>query len=134
MEQVEGGDLIVNRGDESRPKKSDTEGRDFNSVEGYEAALKLAQVCEVNITSVLTPELSMVNRRTSTNLSRTILRLRPSQRPLQYNRQLHILMFIFECSLSSQLTPTFPLHPRERRSLQLNNFSFLFTSLTPSIS
>jgi hypothetical protein len=45
MEQVEGGDLIVNRGDESRPKKSDTEGRDFNSVEGYEAALKLAQVC-----------------------------------------------------------------------------------------
>lgn len=44
MEQVEGGDLIVNRGDESRPKVSDTEGKNFNSVEGYDAALKLAQV------------------------------------------------------------------------------------------
>lgn len=43
MEQVEGGDLIVNRGDESKPKNSDTEGRNFNSVEGYDAALKLAQ-------------------------------------------------------------------------------------------
>jgi len=43
MEQVEGGDLIVNRGDESRPKESDTEGRNLNAVEGYEAALKLAQ-------------------------------------------------------------------------------------------
>ena len=50
MEQVEGGDLIVNRGDESRPKESYTEGgRNFNAVEGYEAASKLAQVSAVNI-------------------------------------------------------------------------------------
>ena len=45
MEQVEGGDLVVNRGDESRPKESDAEGRNLNCVEGHEAAFKLAQVC-----------------------------------------------------------------------------------------
>lgn len=44
MEQVEGGDLIVNRGDESRPKETGSDGRDLNAVEGYEAAFKLAQV------------------------------------------------------------------------------------------
>ncbi|KAJ7783425.1 maintenance of telomere capping protein 1 [Mycena maculata] len=43
MEQVEGGDLIVNRGDESRPKESVDTPRDLNAVEGLEAAVKLAQ-------------------------------------------------------------------------------------------
>ncbi|KAL4068269.1 maintenance of telomere capping protein 1 [Scleroderma yunnanense] len=42
MEQVEGGDLIVNRGNESRPKDS-SDSRDINAVVGYKAALKLAQ-------------------------------------------------------------------------------------------
>lgn len=46
MEQVEGGDLVVNRGEESRPKDDGSEGRDLNTVDGYEAALKLAQVRE----------------------------------------------------------------------------------------
>lgn len=45
MEQVEGGDLIVNRGDESRPKDT-SEKRDLNFVEGLEAAIKLAQVSD----------------------------------------------------------------------------------------
>jgi len=45
MEQVEGGDLIINRGDESKPKESGADtSRDLNSVDGYDAALKLAQV------------------------------------------------------------------------------------------
>jgi hypothetical protein len=45
MEQVEGGDLIINRGDESKPKESAARTpRDFNSVDGYDAALRLAQV------------------------------------------------------------------------------------------
>lgn len=44
MEQVEGGDLVVNRGNESRPKDTSDLSRDINAVEGYEAALKLAQV------------------------------------------------------------------------------------------
>lgn len=44
MEQVEGGDLIVNRGEESKPKDSPNSVRELNAVDGYEAALKLAQV------------------------------------------------------------------------------------------
>jgi len=45
MEQVEGGDLIVNRGEESRPKDASSDApRDMNAVESYEAAYKLAQV------------------------------------------------------------------------------------------
>lgn len=44
MEQVEGGDLVVNRGDESRPKDTVSEARNLNAVEGLEAAIKLAQV------------------------------------------------------------------------------------------
>ncbi|KAJ6501732.1 maintenance of telomere capping protein 1 [Mycena vitilis] len=43
MEQVEGGDLIVNRGNESRPKESVDTPRDLGAVEGLEAASKLAQ-------------------------------------------------------------------------------------------
>ncbi|KAI0762640.1 maintenance of telomere capping protein 1 [Fomes fomentarius] len=43
MEQVEGGDLVVNRGDESRPKDVTEGERELNAVEGYTAALKLAQ-------------------------------------------------------------------------------------------
>ena len=45
MEQVEGGDLVVNRGDESRPKGSvNGAQRELNHVQGQEAAFKLAQV------------------------------------------------------------------------------------------
>ncbi|KZP00775.1 hypothetical protein CALVIDRAFT_533108 [Calocera viscosa TUFC12733] len=45
MEQVDGGDLVVNKGNESKPKDGAAyEGeRDLNAVEGYEQALKLAQ-------------------------------------------------------------------------------------------
>ncbi|KZT74868.1 hypothetical protein DAEQUDRAFT_753566 [Daedalea quercina L-15889] len=43
LEQVEGGDLVVNRGDESRPKEPTNGKRELNAVEGFEAALKLAQ-------------------------------------------------------------------------------------------
>lgn len=45
MEQVEGGDLVVNRGTESKPKESGSETtRDLNTVEGLDAAYKLAEV------------------------------------------------------------------------------------------
>jgi hypothetical protein len=40
---VEGGDLIVNKGNETKPKE-DSSNRDINAVEGFEQALKLAQV------------------------------------------------------------------------------------------
>ena len=57
MEQVEGGDLLVNRGNESRPKDSASEVRDLNAVEGLEAAIKLAQVGQSDLTRVGTTEL-----------------------------------------------------------------------------
>jgi hypothetical protein len=45
MEQVEGGDLVLNRGEESRPKDTSADSpRNMNAVEGYEAGYKLAQV------------------------------------------------------------------------------------------
>jgi hypothetical protein len=43
LEQVEGGDLILNRGNEFRPK-SEGQGRNLNIVDSYETALKVAQV------------------------------------------------------------------------------------------
>ncbi|KAL0579793.1 hypothetical protein V5O48_002204 [Marasmius crinis-equi] len=44
MEQVEGGDLVVNRGQPSQPKEEgSTAARDLNAVDGYEAAIRLAQ-------------------------------------------------------------------------------------------
>ena len=43
MEQVEGGDLVVNRGNESRPVEGPSgKERDMGAVEGLETALKLA--------------------------------------------------------------------------------------------
>ena len=45
LEQVQGGDLVLNRGNESRPKEGASDRRELNVVEGYEAALKLSQVC-----------------------------------------------------------------------------------------
>ena len=46
LEQVEGGDLVVNKGDESRPKDA-SKGhpqRDLGVVDGFDAAFKLAKV------------------------------------------------------------------------------------------
>ncbi|KAJ4476713.1 maintenance of telomere capping protein 1 [Lentinula aciculospora] len=44
LEQVEGGELIVDRGEQSRPKDdAGSAARDLNTVEGYEAAVKLSQ-------------------------------------------------------------------------------------------
>lgn len=44
LEQVDGGDLVVNKGTESRPKDNIGPERELGGVEGYDAALKLAQV------------------------------------------------------------------------------------------
>ena len=44
MQQVEGGDLVVNRGNESRPKDGSSRERDFNAVYSHDAALKLTEV------------------------------------------------------------------------------------------
>lgn len=39
--------MVLNRGDEDRAKDAGKTGRDINAVEGYDTALKLAQVCAV---------------------------------------------------------------------------------------
>lgn len=45
MEQVEGGDLVVNKGHESKPReKGSTTGRNMNPVDGVDAAFKLSEV------------------------------------------------------------------------------------------
>lgn len=47
MEQVEGGDLVVNKGSESKPReKTSSTLRNMNPVEGVEAAAKLAEVTD----------------------------------------------------------------------------------------
>ena len=53
LEQVEGGDLVVNRGNESRPKEGASDRRDLNVVDGYDAALKVSQVCALLFFSVV---------------------------------------------------------------------------------
>lgn len=52
MEQVEGGDLVVNRGNVSRPKDGGLQERDLNAVDSYDAALKLA---EANVEEMIKP-------------------------------------------------------------------------------
>ena len=45
MEQVEGGDMIVNKGNESKFKEgSKSIKRDMHAVDGLDTALKLAEV------------------------------------------------------------------------------------------
>jgi hypothetical protein len=68
MEQVEGGDLIVNRGEESRPRETGSGPRDINPVEGYEAAFKLAQA---NLDELIKHNSKPTKERSSVNPSPT---------------------------------------------------------------
>ena len=48
MEQVEGGDLVVNKGHESKPReKGASSERNMNPVDGMDAAFKLAEVWSI---------------------------------------------------------------------------------------
>jgi len=78
MEQVEGGDLVVNRGDESRPKEAGGEKRDLNVVDGLEAALKLAQAnLDEIIKRNVQPEPTASSAQNPTTYSYVYLRLQP---------------------------------------------------------
>jgi len=80
MEQVEGGDLVVNRGEEARPKESEDSVRDLNAVEGFETASKLAQA---NLDDLIknnkkaTVSKSESNVQTPTTYSHVYLRIQP---------------------------------------------------------
>ncbi|KAK7694393.1 hypothetical protein QCA50_001579 [Cerrena zonata] len=79
MEQVEGGDLVVNHGDESKPKDSATEERDLGAVEGYEAGLKLAQanLDELIKRNVQPPAPTEVTAQNPTTYSYVYIRIQP---------------------------------------------------------
>nr|VWO98928.1 Exonuclease domain-containing protein [Ganoderma boninense] len=78
MEQVEGGDLIVNRGDEARPKDAGDGKRDLNAVDGYDAALKLSQANLDELVKRNTkPEQTPVSAQNPTTYSYVYLRVQP---------------------------------------------------------
>ncbi|CCM02176.1 uncharacterized protein FIBRA_04255 [Fibroporia radiculosa] len=78
MEQVEGGDLVVNRGDESRPKESSDSKRELNAVEGLEAAIKLAQAnLEEAIKRNAQPAPTQSSAQNPTTYSYVYLRIQP---------------------------------------------------------
>jgi len=79
MEQVEGGDLVVNKGEESKPKEASKgqTGRDLGPVEGFDAALKLAQA---NIEELVKNNPENASKQSSSNpttYSQVYLRLQP---------------------------------------------------------
>ncbi|KAG8965630.1 hypothetical protein FRC00_010183 [Tulasnella sp. 408] len=79
LEQVEGGDLVVNRGQESRPKDNDLGVRDLNAVEGLKAALKLSEVDtmeQIKIHSTL-PKKEASSVANPTTYSPVFLRIQP---------------------------------------------------------
>ncbi|KAL0950850.1 hypothetical protein HGRIS_007608 [Hohenbuehelia grisea] len=80
LEQVEGGDLIVNRGNTAQPKDASGPVRDLSAVDGYEAALKLAQanldeVIKANADKTKQPEPS--STQVPTTYSHIYLRVQP---------------------------------------------------------
>jgi hypothetical protein len=78
MEQVQGGDLVVNRGAEARPRDVDG-ARDMHAVEGLEPALKLAQASldELMKTSPVPPPAPAQSGLNPTTTSQVFLRLQP---------------------------------------------------------
>ncbi|KAF8528069.1 maintenance of telomere capping protein 1 [Hysterangium stoloniferum] len=81
MEQVEGGDLVVNKGDESRPKDApDGEPeRDLGIVDGFDAAYKLAQanVAEMIKHNAQKPPVKQSTATNPTTYSPVFLRIQP---------------------------------------------------------
>lgn len=117
MEQVEGGDLIVNRGEESRPKDTPlNSAREMNAVEGYEAAYKLAQVCNLFLVSfdpILTIWLGGVRSDNQDERKTT-----PNRRPNEPKCH-HLLSYLY-----SHPTVHDPLYTTSASQYRLRNYSF----------
>ncbi|TFY82066.1 hypothetical protein EWM64_g1946 [Hericium alpestre] len=80
MEQVEGGDLIVNKGNESKPKEESSNlKRELNAVEGFEEALKLAQanIEELIKTNKVAENPEPSSTQNPTTISYVYLRIQP---------------------------------------------------------
>jgi len=78
LEQVEGGDLVVNKGNESKPKEA-SNNREINAVEGFEQALKLAQanVEEIIKTNAAPDPQQPSSIQNPTTISYVYLRIQP---------------------------------------------------------
>ncbi|KAG8983345.1 hypothetical protein FRB90_006104, partial [Tulasnella sp. 427] len=79
LEQVEGGDLVVNRGQESRPKENALATRELNAVEGLNSAIKLSEVElneQIKIHSTL-PKKEASSISNPTTYSPVFLRIQP---------------------------------------------------------
>ncbi|EJD55485.1 hypothetical protein AURDEDRAFT_78614 [Auricularia subglabra TFB-10046 SS5] len=81
MEQVEGGDLVVNKGNESRPKEGSDDARNLNAVDDQDAALRLAKANLEDLAKIKAadtdapkPESSLQN---PTTYSSVYLRIQP---------------------------------------------------------
>jgi len=120
MEQVEGGDLIVNRGNESKPKESSH--RNLNAADDYETAIKL---CQANIDQLVksnekshpqivdkptSPDSSAMT--TPTTYSRVYLRIQPffttlpiSDIPASMDQQ-QLSFLVYLCDPEHQLIRT----------------------------
>jgi len=103
LEQVKGGDLVLNRGNEHRPKDSN-DARDLNAVDGYETALKVAQV---NIDDLIKKHTQAIqttrNQNLATTYSHVFLRIQPFYMTLEVGpeatepqQHLQFLMYLFD--------------------------------------
>ena len=111
MEQIEGGDLVVNRGNESKPKENEEPDpkRDLNAVDNYDAALKLSQVWQL----ARIPEIGRIYSFLQANLEDVIKRnpqppvadASTTQNPTTYSYvYLRIQPFFSSCTLQDEKT------------------------------
>ncbi|KAM0751697.1 hypothetical protein T439DRAFT_324897 [Meredithblackwellia eburnea MCA 4105] len=112
MDQVEGGTLVINKGEEERPKESsgeDPDNRNLNAVEGLEEAWKMAEAnLEELIKKLFKPEDLAASQASSVTIPVTkcpvYLRIQPCLAPLpsiipglednQGNRALYFLLVL----------------------------------------
>ncbi|KAF9535528.1 maintenance of telomere capping protein 1 [Crepidotus variabilis] len=105
LEQVEGGDLVLNKGNETKPKETG-QGRELNAVDDYETALKVAQV---NIEDVIKKNVHVTettrNPNISTTYSNVFLRVQPfyttftqvgQPETAEPERHLQFLLYLFD--------------------------------------
>lgn len=104
LEQVQGGDLVLNRGNASRPKEGN-DARDLNVVDSYDTALKVAQV---NIDELIKNNSQAIqttrNPNIATTYSHVFLRIQPfhtaldplSPESAEPQQHLQFLMFLFD--------------------------------------
>ena len=120
MEQVEGGDLVVNKGFESKPReKGASSERNMNPVDGMDAAFKLAEVWDQHF--IFDYGLTIPFRLTYKSSSSQIQR-KKTRALRRYRILLAIHPSIFGCNLTMQAFLC--LVKRSHRKLQRSRHIF----------